>query len=363
MRSHQSGIQKSHANHRPGGHLSQLCAIGILFQLFCGQFHSAKGLHMAILTTIERTDIRSVVQLAIEQMQNEAVDPSVGTLTVSNYVVQKDNAGAAYQISDTICSEIAQDPSKHPDVIVDLSMFTENRCLFQYTARQIDAGIMTADKSECGNLEVENYNNPSDNSSMEITTLGVPSVRFPEASSTAALSAFASRLLTALHSDTVFFTDEILGPHLVFSDFEKLQFVGRYFIKLSRPTHATELIDLMEKIYRIVQSDLWIMKVSRDTMKTILNAIDQHDISSSMLNISWLIYDGSLNPNQCQLLCYTDESGVVRCDLQKISKEYLCIKLDLSNADMNALELVKRRVPNAWDNPNVDQVKPTLKPT
>ncbi|THD28533.1 Glutamate receptor 4 [Fasciola hepatica] len=307
---------------------------------------------------MERTDIRSVVEMAVEEIRTNPPSPVVNTVTLSNYLVVKGDAGAAYQLSETICSEVSKDPDKHPDIIVDLSMFSENQCLFQHTARQIDAGIITAEVRECSALQVQS--NSTDALEAGFLTIGLPSVRFPEAASIASLSAIAGRLLTSLCSDTVLFTDELIGPHMVFSDFERLQFVGRYFIQLQESTKPTELIGFMEKIHRVVQSGLWIMKVSGNTMKNILNAMDLHRISPSMLNTSWLIYDESLNPNQCQLLCYTDSGGKTRCGLQKNSKEFLCLKLDLNKADLAALARVKNRVARTWDDPRLNQLDVTF---
>lgn len=144
---------------------------------------------------------------------------------------------------------------------------------------------------------------------------------------------------------------------MVFSDFERLQFVGRYFIQLRETSSQTELIDLMQKIHRVVQSGLWIMKVSEITMKNILSAIDTATVSPGMLNTSWLLYDGSLNPTDCELSCYTDSEGKLRCGLQKNSKEFLCIKMDLHKADLVALARVKDRVAQTWNDPQLSSVR------
>ncbi|KER21396.1 hypothetical protein T265_10269 [Opisthorchis viverrini] len=159
-------------------------------------------------------------------------------------------------------------------------------------ARQLDSGIMTAAPTECPSFELT----PSNLEPRDATVLvGVPSIRFPSAAEVAALSAFGSQLASARFSDTVFATDEYLGPNSLFSDFGALEFVGRYFIKLQSDMNQNDMLALLEKLHRIVNSQLWSFKVSQPTMRRVLNSLAIADWTSDVLETAWLLYDESLN--------------------------------------------------------------------
>ncbi|KAF5405970.1 Ligand-gated ion channel [Paragonimus heterotremus] len=253
-----------------------------------------------------------------------------------------------------VCDAIKNDPSKHPDVILDLTMFTVNRCLLRYLARQLDTGLMTTDPVECPTFQLT----PTATQPSHITaTIGVPSVRFPGCAVEAALSAFSGQLLRTINSDTVFVTDEVLGPNSLFSDFGKLEFVGRYFVKLDSPIDVKELYELFTKLHKIVQSDLWTVKIRSSTMKTILSTIRDRPIIAEQLHTDWLIYDGSLNMNTCELLCYQDDEGKRRCGIANAQRTFYCLKHDLKEADHEALGRVKVAVGQNWSRADVDQMR------
>ncbi|KAA3676791.1 uncharacterized protein DEA37_0007576 [Paragonimus westermani] len=245
-------------------------------------------------------------------------------------------------------------------------MFTVNRCLLRYLARQLDTGLMTADPVECPTFQLT----PTATEPSHITaTIGVPSVRFPGSAVEAALSAFSGQLLRNINSDTVFVTDEMLevyfavgtfrffpkGPNSLFSDFGKLEFVGRYFIKLDSPINVEELYELFTKLNKIVQSDLWTVKIGSSTMKTILSAIRRRPTITEQLLTDWLIYDGSLNVNTCELLCYHDDKMKRHCGIANTQRTFYCLKHDLKGADHEALERVKVAVGQNWSRADVDQ--------
>ncbi|GAA54422.1 glutamate receptor ionotropic kainate 4 [Clonorchis sinensis] len=151
---------------------------------------------------------------------------------------------------------------------------------------------MTAAPTECPSFELIPNNLEASNTTVLV---GVPSIRFPSAAEVAALSAFGSRLASARFSDTVFATDEYLGPNSLFSDFGALEFVGRYFIKLQSDLSQTDMLALLEKLHRIVHSQLWSFKVNQPTMRRVLNSLAIADWTNDLLETAWMLYDESLN--------------------------------------------------------------------
>ncbi|KAF7259549.1 hypothetical protein EG68_03366 [Paragonimus skrjabini miyazakii] len=273
------------------------------------------------------SEIQVAVNLALTELSKVPPEPSMTPIYVSNYFVEADEAGFLNTLSMQICDAIKNDPSKHPDVILDLTMFTVNRCLLRYLARQLDTGLMTMDPVECPTFQLT----PTATQPSHITaTIGVPSVRFPGCAVEAALSAFSGQLLRTINSDTVFVTDEVLD--------------------------VKELYELFTKLHKIVQSDLWTVKIGSSTMKTILSTIRDRPIIAEQLHTDWLIYDGSLNVNTCELLCYQDDEGKRRCGIANAQRTFYCLKHDLKEADHEALGRVKVAVGQNWSRADVDQL-------
>ncbi|TGZ69234.1 hypothetical protein CRM22_003849 [Opisthorchis felineus] len=298
-------------------------------------------------------EFQKAVDLAIREINLNPPAYAGQSITTSVYSLDPDNATEIDEVTKQICSDIQAKTALHPDVLLDLTTSKTNPCFLRYMARQLDSGIMTAAPTECPSFELVPNNLEPSNTTVLV---GVPSIRFPSAAEVAALSAFGSRLASARFSDTVFATDEYLGPNSLFSDFGALEFVGRYFTKLQSDLSKTDILALLEKLHRIVHSQLWSFKVNQTTMRRVLNSLAITDRTSDLLETAWLLYDESLNEAVCEPLCYTDKDGQKKCGVPNHPKTFYCLKLDMSNADLLALDRVETAVGESWKQVDMDQL-------